>query len=306
MTELNDWDNELSSLAAEVNELTHKHFKVQIRQKRGLVARKIATIQSHLKIEQNIKKLKSLCEREFLLLPRERALLYWSGIFTETVEKYYQLKQENMTKKLWLRLIRTRINGADHISFSNFDKDDLVSLSVRHANLAKTEKYLGELLANKRQQKKAAIQRYQELSIAQINRSSSKTLQGRLGTNLKHALENPVVKTLEQAIIQMTSTIHKSERFSEIQAIKHKYEKESDSLLTVCRKYVLASENNPTWTPSTKAMARVESAIAKLDSLEKISQNSFNLKNSSNIPDAQPNFVHNVRKEVKTIFQDKN
>ena len=304
MTDMHDWDEELTLLAAEVNTLTNKHLKERIKQNRGLIARKVATIQSQLKIDKTLRRLKSFCEREFLLLPREKALLHWSGIFTETVEKYYVLKQENLTKNLWLKLIRTRVNGSEQSPFSNFDQDDLVSLSVRHANFAKTEKYLGELLVKKREQKRAAIQRYQELTVAQINKSSANTLQGRLGTDLKHALKNPLVNSIGRSIMQRTTKIHADGTISEREALNNKFKKNSDSVLAVCRKYVLAGNSDPSWTPSAKAMGRVEKVIAKLNSLEVTTQASQDQGNSLNIPNAHPKFVHNPSKEAKTIFQD--
>ena len=304
MTDLRDWDDELASLAEEINILTTKHVKEGIKQNRGLIARKIATIQSQLKIDRTIKRLKSFCEREFLLLPREKALLHWSGIFTEKVEAYYTLKQENLTKNLWLKLIRTRVNGSEQSPFSNFDQDDLVSLSVRHANFAKTEKYLGELLIKKREQKRAAVQKYQELTVALANRGSANTLQGRLGTDLIHALKNPMLKTIGRAITHMASTLHNSEHLSERHSLNNQFQKKSDSVLAVCRKYVLAGKTDPSWTPSAKAMGRVEKVIAKLNSLEETSQNSLNTGISRNIPNAHPKFVHNPLKEAKTISID--
>jgi hypothetical protein len=304
MTKMNDWDEELAALAAEVNALTTKHYKTRIKQSRGLIARKIATIQSQLKIEKSIKRLKSLCEREFLLLPREKALLHWSGIFTEKVENYYKLKQENLIKSLWLKLIRTRVNGSEQSPFTNFDQDDLISLSVRHANFAKTEKYLGELLIKKSEQKAEAVKKYQELTIAQINRSSANTLQGRLGRDLKHALKNPLMKTLGRALVEMTSSLHSQELNEERHAANSRLEKRSDSVLAVCRKFVLAGKSDPTWTPSSKALDRIEQVISKLNSIEESTQNSFNHRNSIKIPNAHPKFVHIPLKEAKTISLD--
>ena len=304
MTDMRDWDEELAALAEEVNTLTTKHLKERIKQNRGLIARKVATIQSQLKIDRTLKRLKSFCEREFLLLPREKALLHWSAIFTEKVEAYYALKQENLTKSLWLKLIRTRVNGSEQAPFSNFDQDDLVSLTVRHANFAKTEKYLGELLVKKREQKRTAIQKYQELTVAQINRSSANTLQGRLGTDLKHARKNPLVNSIGRAIVQATSTMHGNQQITERQAATTQMQKKSDSVLAVCRKYVLAGKTDPSWTPSAKAMGRVEKVIAKLNSLEVTTQSSLDQENSLNIPNAHPKFVHNPSKEAKTISLD--
>ena len=301
MKPMDDWDEELIAIAREVHTLATEQAKQKSIHKNGLITRKMATIQSQLKIEKMISRIKAFCEREFLLLPKEKALLHWSKIFLENVEKYYELKQKNLTKSLWIRLIRTRIVGPDHTPFSNFDNDDLIALSIRHSNLAKTEKYLGEAIVKKRGQKKDAIKRYQQLTIAQENRYSATTMQGRLGINLEHALRNPVINSIGKAVLQSSASIHSDDRYKHANDLESKYSQRSASVLAICRKYAINTQSDPNWAPSDKVIGRVEKVMKNLNKLEQSTEATYKEIISANFPTSHPKIVHNSSKKDKTV-----
>jgi hypothetical protein len=272
MKAMEEWDHELATVAREVSSLASGHLRSNASRNKGLVSRKMATIQAQLKIERMFRRIRSLCEREFLLLPKEKALLHWSGVFLEKVEKYYELKQCNLTRNLWLKLIRTRIGGPEQAHFTSFDQDDIVSLSLRHAALIKSEKYLGDALVRKHEQKAEAVRRYQQLSIAHENKSSAVSMQGRLGIDLEHSLTNPVVNYLGRAMIEMTAPVHAPERSTLVAAFSEKYDHGCESLMQICEKAAVNRKSNPDWMPSPKNMNRVQATLKKLDKLEQASE----------------------------------
>lgn len=301
MSLMKDWDDELAAIAKEVHTVTSDQMRARVRRNRGLIARKMATIQSQIKIEKLLRRIKGFCEREFLLLPKEKALLYWSAILHEKIEQFYSLKQKNLTQNLWIKLIRTRIGGPGQTTQSGFDSDDLLTLSIRHANLLKTETLLGQSLIKKRDERKDAVARYEQLTIAQANRQSATTMQARLGTDLNHALQNPVMHSIGQAVLQMSSPIHSPAQMNQMHALGDKLNRRSASMLDFCRNYTISSNMDPSWQPSPRVLNRVENAMKKLNHLERTIQDSSDEKISPIVPLSRPKFVQNSPKKAKTI-----
>lgn len=301
MKYIHDWDLELDKLTQEVSSLAADQLKSKATRNKGLVARKMATIQSQLKIEKMFRRIRSFCEREFLLLPKEKALLHWSGIFLEKIEKYYELKQRNLTRSLWLKLIRTRIAGPGQSPFAAFDQDDIISLSLRHAALLKSEKYLADALIRKEEEKQEAIERYRQLTVAQENRISAASMQGRLGTDLDHALTNPLVNHLGRAMIELAASLHNPQQSALLADLGLKYDRGTKSLLELCEKTALHRKADPTWMPTAKMMDRVQKTFKKLDKLEDASRASFNELMTPEIATSRPKIVQSSSKKDKTI-----
>lgn len=301
MSAMNDWDEELAVIAKEVHMVTSDQMRAKISRNKGLIARKMATIQSQIKIEKMLRRIKGFCEREFLLLPKEKALLHWSKTLHEKIGQYYALKQKNMTKSLWINLIRTRIVGPLQSTTVSFDSDDLLTLSIRHANLLKTEKLLGETLVKKGAHRKDAISRYEQLAIAHANRQSATTMQARLGTNLSHALRNPVMQSIGRSVVQLSASIHNPVHQNQTQTLENRLHRRSSSVLDFCRSYTISSKNDPHWQPSPKVMGRAENAVKKLNDLERTIQDSLSEINPANVPLSRPKFVHNPSKKDKTV-----
>lgn len=305
MSELNDWDQEFAIIAREVNTLVTDHLKNRVSRNKGLVTRKMATIQSQLKIEKMLKRIRSFCEREFLLLPKEKALVHWSEVFLHRVENYYELKQKNLTRALWLKLIRTRISGPDKAAFTNFDNDDLITLSLRHAALLKTEKFLGDAIVRKRRQKKEAIARYQELTIAQENRTSAASMQSRLGSDLDHAMRNPIVTALGRALIELSASLHRETKKRQLTELELKYSRRTQSVMEICQKFAVNSHQDPDWNLPPRLMDRVGRTLRKLGELEEATRNSYNELLSGEFPAIHPKIVQNTQKKDRTISPEK-
>jgi hypothetical protein len=264
---LAEWDEELAVVAKEIETVKATHGKTRLAGNRGLVARKVSIIQAQLNVERNFAKLKKLIGREMLLLPRERTMVHWTEVFVDRAEKFHQLRSKLLSRGLWVKLIMTRALGENGKNASELDADDLVALSIRQDNLSKTEKYLSDSLLKLKERRKSLVTRYEQLGIADANRTASLSMASRLGRNPEDALNGPGVKALGSYVKSAAAPLT-AQSIEKISGMEHRIERRTDGLFAICKAVIFSRMEDPGAKPSSRAVDKFHDAMRQLDELE--------------------------------------
>lgn len=265
---LADWDDELAVVAKEIDTVKAEHGRTRLHGNRALMARKVSIIQSQLNVERNFAKLKKLLGREMMLLPRERTMMHWAGVFVDRAEKFHQLRSKLLTRGLWVKLIMTRALGESGKNVSEVDADDLVALSIRQDNLSKTEKYLSESLTKLRERRKSLVTRYEQLGIADANRTASQSMAGRLGMTPEHALNGPGVKALGSYVKSAAAPLAAQSMEKKISGMERRIERRTLGLYSIVKSVIFSRMEDPAARPHSRAVDKFHDAMRQLDELE--------------------------------------
>ncbi len=265
---LTEWDDELAIVAKEIETVKAAHGKTRLQGNRGLIARKVSIIQSQLNVERNFAKLKKLLGREMMLLPRERTMMHWAEVFVDRAEKFHQLRSKLLTRGLWVKLIMTRALGESGKNVSELDADDLVALSIRQDNLSKTEKYLSESLAKLKERRKSLVTRYEQLGIADANRTASQSMASRLGRTPEDALRGPGVKALASYVRGAAAPLAAHSVEKKIIGMERRIERRTQGLFAIVKSVIFSRMENPAARPSSRAVDKFHDAMRQLDELE--------------------------------------
>lgn len=133
---LKDWDDELALVASEIAHLRGAHGKTRLTGDKAIVAKRVAIVQAQMELDRSFDRIRKLTQRDFMLLPRERALVHWASLYLEAATKVFALTTKIGTRNLWLRLVRTRLASPSSSDAASQDLDtaqqeDLASLAVR-------------------------------------------------------------------------------------------------------------------------------------------------------------------------------
>ncbi len=265
---LTEWDQELAIVAKEIETLKDSQGKKRVAGNRGMIARKVSIIQSQLNVERNFAKLKKLAGREMMLLPRERTMVHWTEVFIDRAEKFHQLRSKLLSRGLWVKLIMTRALGESGRSVSELDADDLVALSIRQDNLSKTEKYLSDSLTKLKERRKSLVTRYEQLGVADANRSASLSMASRLGKNAEDALNGPGVKALGGYVKSAAAPLNAQVMEKKIAGMERRIERRTEGLLSICKSVIFSRMEDPEAVPSNRALDKFHVAMRQLDELE--------------------------------------
>jgi hypothetical protein len=205
-----EWDKDLSRLRQEVHSLVLEVQKQHQTTDQSLILRKIAIIQSQLQTDRNLDHIRGLRAKGALLRPREMTLVHWGKVLADRLAALLQLKCDNLTRDLWLKLIQARMGASSHREAGNIDRDDLIHLALKKSQLAKTEKYLVRALKGIFARKHALNDRYIKLDIARQNRFAAGSMYSRLGINAEDAITSPQMKALRSYFWQILSPLDHS------------------------------------------------------------------------------------------------
>ncbi len=228
----------------------------------------MAAIQQHLTLERNFERLKKLTSRDMLLLPRERTMVHWGAVFLARAETYVTVRSRLMARSLWVKLIKTRLLGPGGQVTGSLEDDDLVALSVRQTNLAKTEAYLAEALTKLRQRRRDLVALYEQRGVAEANRTAALTLQARLGATAGDALASPPVRALGEYVKTAAAPITAQAAKQRLDSAVNRGAERTSGLLAACRNLVIARLKDPGVGVSARSQGRFKAVMQQLDDLE--------------------------------------
>lgn len=253
---MDEWDQEIELVAREIGTVRVAHEKSKPAGNRSLIARKISIIQAQINLERTIERMRKIVSREYLLLPREKAMLHWGQIYIEKLTHRFAAQTKLMTRNLWLKLVATRLNGEGAEPTTEVDADELMSLAIRQQNLQKAELVLADKLVKLRQEKKALIQRYECLGIAEANRYAAGSLFGRLGANSSDALDSPTMKALALYFKQLTSLV-REDQDPDLKKTERTFGKKAARLITESSDMVIKAVQEQVNKPEPPHKAKV-------------------------------------------------
>lgn len=297
---LQDWDKELSVVAREIEHVTSLHGKARLSGNKSLLTRKVAIIQSQINLDRTLERIKKLTQREFMLLPRERALVHWGAMYLEAVAKQTALQTKHATKTLWLRLVRSRLVGPIGSTSTDLEQDDLVSIAVRQTNLAKTESFLAETLVSLRQKRKVLTRRYQSLGVVDANRTASGTLGVRLGSSPLDAMQSPTFRSIEAYFRLVTAPVNQASAAKHFEDVTKRASGKTDGLMGLCRSLVVARLKDPAAKPTSRVLDKFQLALEQLADLEAETREAYGQILGSTAVESRPIQVQNLGGHAKT------
>lgn len=274
MSSPDEWDQELEVVAREIETVRAAHGRSRLSENRTLIARKISIIQAQINLERSIERIKKLTGRDYLLLPREKTLLYWGQAYVDKLQATFATQSKLLTKSLWLKLIKTRIAGPDAKPATDIDPDDLVALAIRQQSLQKTEQFLTSRLVTLRAKKKDLVRRYEDFGIAEANRTASGCLAGRLGATPEDALHSPTMKALALYVQQLAAILREDDEPA-LERVHRKLEKKAARLVDEAKDMVIGAARSPSAGPGVfaipspdRALSEFQMAMLELSELE--------------------------------------
>lgn len=298
---LKEWDKELECVAREIKTVQAEHAKSRMNGNKALIVRKVAIIQTQLSFERSISLIKKLTERDYLLLPHEKTLVHFGTVYLDKVQKVFALRTNLLTKTLWVKLIKTRLTGPELTDSTHLDADDLVELSLRQANLTKTESYLAKTLVKLRRQRKQLVHDYEQLGIVDANRQASGTLYGRLGLTPEDALQSPELMALQSYLRRITTPLTAPKADRRHRLAQDKYAKETANLIGAARNFVLGAFKTPDTRPSPRDLDRFQQAMRELGELEVETRRAFELIGEQLPEPARPILMQKSAKNATNI-----
>lgn len=237
---LDVWDQELDDLGADIDGLLDLHAKSQMRHDRGFRLCRVDIMQMQITLDQRLAQLRTLIDREHLLLPRDRALLVGARSFLGLMEEYAALRRDVGNRMLWVNLLRSRLLGtadeADELS-----SEDLLQLAVRRSNLARTEAYLESRLVDLDALRRQLTERYKQLDYEEANRVAGMTLGTRLAPTAAGAMANPLVTGLGHLLLVLSRAVRRGPMVAApMDNIGSRLGLKVRGLMTLCRNIILA------------------------------------------------------------------
>ncbi len=227
---LHDWDRDVSVIKAEITGLLARQKPSQHTGIRALLIRKIKLIQLEIDLDRAYEKLSALSGRDYLLLPKERTLLHWTRIFLEQAGKLRALRADVASRSLWLGLLETRLLGKK--GGESVGTSELMEMSIRKANLLKTERYLGDALVKLKARRLGLVKRYEQLEIFDANQTASMTLGYRLGSGVQNAFESPILTILGDYIKTGVMPVIAFKEAEKARKLEERYLRDSQNLKT--------------------------------------------------------------------------
>jgi hypothetical protein len=264
---LREWDTEFRQITAEVRSISGmtEGRRQSMRNAREL---RQTLVQQQVGIGQLFTKIQKLTGLNLILQPREKTLLHWAGIFGEASRTLFDLKNQYLTRLLWLHLVRSRLTGEVSERIEAIKPDDLIRLMVREAELEKTEGHLKGALDKFRQDKKQLFERYNQLNIKQANLTAARSMAGRLGSSITTGLRSPTMLALSQWLRKVTAPVQSKRVLHKLSALQTDYSKKSQDILNGYQSAVLRTLQEPKPTLSEQELADFGQKLRDLGRLD--------------------------------------
>jgi hypothetical protein len=241
---LREWDAEFRQITAEVRSMSGitADRRQSMRNAREL---RQTLVQQQVGIGQLFTKIQKMTGLNLILQPREKSLLHWAGILGEASRHLYDLKNQYLTRLLWLHLVRSRLTGEASERIEPIKPDDLIRLTVREAELEKTESLLKSALTKFRDDKRRLFDRYNQLNLKQANLTAARTMAGRLGGSLTTGLRSPTMNALSQWLRKVTAPVQSKRVLHKLSALQSDYSHKSQEILSGYQRVVLRTLQEP-------------------------------------------------------------
>jgi hypothetical protein len=267
-------------------------------------------IKLHLALEQTLERLKIFIAKDFLLLPRDSAMIKWAKVFVDKTLQFFRADHDLKCKLLWLDLLNARLAGASGHDQGRFTGDrsafgemtgDLLDLPVRYKTLRKSEKILLDTL-KQRQQTVASLQlKYQEHIVEEANGEAAVSLNTRLGTTLENARQSPILKALGHMVMLAAAPIRDPSRYQEFEDFLGRQESEQGKLLELFRQYSeIERLVEPTQANEQKRQLK-QNLLEKLQAVRGLGQDVLAAYRSLVSPERPAPYPIIVQKSDKTV-----
>jgi hypothetical protein len=203
---MDNWQTELRATALEIERLMTHQIGATDGVRRELLDQQIKMSTADLHLEAAVQKLRSSTCRKPYMTPRRAATVHWVGVATEKLNAYFEHQCQYLSKLMWLKLIRARIDGANQRKLS-LESLDILDMTTKRGNLRKTEKYLKDQLKNLLKEKEKLHQEYRQAELLRANHTASLTLDAPLGYSWEQARNNPASIGMGRLLGKIRSTV---------------------------------------------------------------------------------------------------
>ena len=267
---MNDWDLELAMVQRDLARLD-QYLSAPGSSANQLTKHKVRLLQSHLRFERLCDQMHKVLERDFLLVPREQAMVHWTKIYLEKVKFFYTLQQKSMTRGLWLKLLRARMMGGETTEKSlrqEPDSEDLVALALKHAQLQKTEQHLQGQLKILAARKNDLRQQYYRLGVVEANNGAGRSFNTRVSRESENDGVESALQTLGRALVRANWRHSKNPLAHEFSDHLQMYANKAEETLNHCHQLTLARFSDESTHSENHAAAALQRAVQQLDELD--------------------------------------
>lgn len=267
---MDDWDLELAAVQRDLARLDH-YLSAAGSSSNQLTTHKVRLLQSHLRFERLCDQMHKILERDFLLVPREKAIVHWTKIYLEKVKVFYTLQQKSMTRGLWLKLLRARMMGGETTEKSlrqEPDSEDLVALALKHAQLQKTEQHLQVQLKILSARKNDLREQYYKLGVVEANNGAGRSFNTRVSRESESDGLESALQTLGRALVYANWSHGKDPLAQEFSDHLEMYANKAEETLSHCHQLTLARFSDGPHRTENHAEGELQRAVQQLDELD--------------------------------------
>ena len=300
---VDDWEQELAAIQGDLSRISAylgSSARITGRSERN----KARFLQARIRLERLCDQMEKALGGNYLLVMQEKALLHWCQVYLDKLKALYHLRQETMTRGLWIKLLKARMLGSqwgDGPISSEPNSEDLVALAVRHAQLRNTEQQLRAQLASLEVWKASLRERYHRLGVIQANRMAGRTLSSRYDGVSRGERASGLLSAMGKALIKARwITSAEAPEKALMGRVKH-YVNAAEESLSRCQAITFAhiaegeSSSGATWSDG------LGQDLDNLARLEAEVQSAYTTLASQSLAPLRPIIVQKKRKKAKTL-----
>lgn len=300
---VDDWDQELAVIQGDLARIAaylERSARITGRSERS----KAKFLQARVRFERLCDQMGKVLGGEYLLVMQEKALVHWCRVYLEKVQSLYQIRQQTMTRGLWIKLLKARMLGslceANQVS-SEPNSEDLVTLAVRHGQLQNTEQQLKAQIASLEAWKDSLRERYYKLGVIQANRVAGRTLSSRYDLGPSGERVSGLLSSLGKAIVKANWISRREGPEKAFMERVQSYVRATEESLNRCQNITVAQLAHGEKIVHQEGSGGLGQDIGKLAALEAEVQSSYESLVRRPLPPLRPIIVQKKRKKATTL-----
>ena len=240
------WDVEIQSIAADLEKAYQDQCKANQNDRKAMLALKMGIFQLQSLVGQILNRATEVEKRKGVMHPREASLLHWSFHFMQQQAALNVKQTESRSKLMWLRLLAARIPGVVAKPNLEISDEHLIEMSIRHKNLAQSQRFLSEQHNQLLRRKQQLLDAYQGLSARVANREAAGCLTGRFGHNSEKAPENHSLRSFGRLLRKVGNCVHQSQQSQrEARELEQSIQRETARIMTECHALSVSDTEYP-------------------------------------------------------------
>ncbi len=295
---INQWDKAYKLLQHRVAELERPYLPETIALVTSLLQKDAAILQYQAAIDSLINDIDYAKAKNFSSAPKPTAIIHWAASVARLIQVTYTKFSSFLAKRLWVALIRFRINSASRDFLTLMDDGDLLAMGTRELELINLEKRLTKDLMAIGHRKKELVYTYQQLDAKASNADAAQCLQ----RNWRDSLGTPDIahSTLKSFINNLsTNTRAASNSGEQLKKLERELVRRTDSVMADCRQLISKDIDPNKLTIGDQRLTKLQGDLSQLEDLQREVEALKTKAKNDAVPVLHPIMVKNSQKQAK-------